>query len=92
MEAQPISEEIKEEYPTFNVVVMGPPAGIAEEDCYSLETLQGYVSEGAFDGAPLFKSYWKPTEAELAILNSGGTLELGIIGMFPPIYVGVHDG
>lgn len=92
MEAQKITEQLQSTYPTFKKIDMGPPAGVAEEDCYTLEVLADHVKEGAFDGAPMFRSYWKPTEHELAIINSGGYIELVVIGMFPPVIVGVQEG
>lgn len=41
------------------------------------------TSKGAF-------SHWRPTEAELAILNQGGVVELGVYqAPMPPVSVGV---
>lgn len=91
MEAQKITEQLQSNYPTFKKIDMGPPAGVAEEDCYTLEVLADHVKEGAFDGAPMFRSYWKPSETELAIIESGGYIELVVIGMFPPVIVGVQE-
>lgn len=92
MEAQEIPESIQESYPSFKKIDMGPPAGVAEEDCYTLQVLAGQVSEGVFDGAAMFRSYWKPSEVELDIIKNGGYIELVLIGIFPPVIVGVTDG
>lgn len=92
MEAQPISPELINTYETERLINMGPPKGVAEEDCYTLEVLQGDISKGVFDGSPFFRSFWKPSEEELKILNDGGVVELNIIGIFPPVSVGVNDG
>lgn len=37
-------------------------------------------------------SRWEPTAAELAVLNAGGSIELGVIGtIHPPVSIGVID-
>lgn len=33
------------------------------------------------------QSYWKPTAAELATLNAGGVIRLGIYGGQPPVFI-----
>ena len=66
--------------PNHEVVTMGRPRGVSEEECGSAEMLLGYthVMQG-YNGRNQF-AYFKPTEAELELLNAGGFLELNQIG------------
>lgn len=37
------------------------------------------------------ESAWKPTAEELAVLNDGGYVILGIVGWQPPVYLTITD-
>jgi hypothetical protein len=48
------------------------------------------VTRTLCDGLPAVVSYWKPTENELAILASGGSIALWVVGAsMPPIMLAV---
>lgn len=67
--------------------VFGAPQGWDQEalPCDALP-----VTIGDFGGQPSISSFWKPTEAELKMLNDGGMVLLHIIGLgMPPVALGV---
>lgn len=57
------------------------PEGWSKDRCGDL-----HVKEEMENGIPVMSSAWEPTPAELAILNAGGSVVLGIIGVaHPPV-------
>lgn len=52
-------------------VVYGPPKGVPDSECGTLETLQGTYLGGVFDGADAIVTYWRPSEQELQRLVEG---------------------
>lgn len=67
-------------HPGHRVVDMGRPAGVPESECGSAEMLLGsHPVMTGFSGRDQF-AYFKPSEAELKLLNEGGYLELNQIG------------
>lgn len=73
-------------------VLIGPPAGVAEEDCYSIQARLDQVVGGVFDGAPLITTGYVLDEKTLASLAKGGILTLGFIGKSVPAFIlGVNE-
>ncbi|MCU1679232.1 MAG: hypothetical protein JWM93_3990 [Frankiales bacterium] len=62
------------------VVSMGPPRGVGDDECGTVQMLR----EGAGDGMRAvgsgFFAYWRPTPEQLQQLNAGAVLELGQFG------------
>lgn len=76
----------KHQHPSNNDV-LGAPKGWDQSElpCSALPITR--VKFGELDAVV---SYWRPSESELAILNSGGSVEISILGRtIPPIMVGV---
>ncbi|MFC3457241.1 hypothetical protein [Massilia haematophila] len=74
------------QHPTNNAV-LGAPAGWdqLELPCGALP-----VTRTQIDGLPAVVSFWRPTAAELAALNAGGSIELSVLGhTMPPVSLGV---
>jgi hypothetical protein len=63
---------------THNFVYRGPTPDIGDLSCER--------------GGGVVRSHWQPSEEELAVLNEGGSVELGIWGMepIPPVSLGVR--
>lgn len=77
---------------TGEYVLIGPPAGIAEEDCYSIQARLDQVVGGVFDGAPLITTGYILDEETLESLQKGGILTLGFIGKSVPAFIlGVNE-
>lgn len=72
----PVPEAMKTLYPDLEVYQVGPPPGMTEQECGTVEALAGQVQFDETRLMPVYADFWKPTEAELAMLNSGGLLEL----------------
>lgn len=79
-----IPESAKKQYPNHKEQRIGPPENIAEEDCGYSMSLLGHVPGGAFDGAPIIRTFFQPTPDELEILNRGGYVELYFISPAMP--------
>lgn len=73
-----VPQVAKEEHPQLQVINIGPPRGVSAQDCGTVEAQVGQWREvGVFDGAPVVRTYWKPSEEELDYLqNHGGVIEL----------------
>lgn len=66
-----------------NIVARAPDSQKDE-----VNDLIGFFTEG------VFSSFWKPTEAELAILNAGGHIQLSILignAKMQPVHLSVTD-
>lgn len=61
--------------------IMKPPAG-----CDDVRDLHIVLLDG-----DIFVSRWEPTPDELAMLNSGGSVELQIMGSQPPVALKVVE-
>ncbi len=61
--------------------VLGAPPGISIERVRPLPVKRALYE----DGTPTIISYWKPSEEDLKILNSGGCVALNVLGqtMYP---------
>lgn len=73
-----VPQSAKEEQPQLRVINIGPPPSVSDQDCGTVEAQVGsYREVGVFDGAPVVRTYWKPSEEELDYLqNHGGVIEL----------------
>ncbi|GAA3510168.1 hypothetical protein GCM10022234_00470 [Aeromicrobium panaciterrae] len=67
----PIPDQIVQDNPDWRALHIGPPPGVSDEDCGTVEAFYGLV-----DGMPCLADFWRPTPEQLAILNAGGFLEL----------------
>jgi hypothetical protein len=57
--------------PDMRVLPVGPPPGVSDDDCGTVEALVGSIG-----GLTAYADYWRPTAEQLATLNAGGFLEL----------------
>lgn len=72
-------------HPT-NDTAFHPPEGVSEEECQTL-----YATTGELNGHRCVWSFWTPTADELAALNAGRPVILGVWGdTHPPVYLGVE--
>lgn len=77
----------RHQHPTNNAV-LGAPPGVPLDECNALPITRIQYS----DGTPAVASYWRPTPAELALLNHGHAVRLTVLGTtHPPLMLGV-DG
>lgn len=68
--------------------VLGAPAGWDQQQlpCNAVA-----ITVMEIEGLPLVKSYWRPTEEELAALNAGGLVALSVVGStMPPVALDVE--
>lgn len=68
------------DHPTYAVVDMGPPPGVADEDCGTAQMLLGDRPAMPGFGGRDQLAYFKPTPEELEALNNGAVLELNQLG------------
>lgn len=68
----PIPPEAAAARPAHRAVRIGPPPGVTNEECGTVEALVGPSPEGY----PMFVNYWRPTPAQLDALAAGGFIEL----------------
>ena len=66
---------------------MGAPEGWAEQGC---ECARLWVRKIEENGLSVVESAWEPTPAELAALNAGGSIILGVVGGQPPVMLSVE--
>lgn len=50
---------------------IGPPPGVSDDDCSTLECLAGLHESGL----PMIAAYWRPTPEQLTTLQAGGFIE-----------------
>ena len=75
------SANIQEQNPTLRVMRFDSPEGVPEEECGSLKALVGTYQQGVFDGGTVIKTFWKPSEEEIAALKAGAVIELDFYGV-----------
>lgn len=68
----PIPDAAAQARPTFRALHIGPPRGVSDEDCGTVESLTGRSPEGY----PMLCDYWRPTPEQLDALRNGGFIEL----------------
>lgn len=73
----PVPPEAAATRSKLRAVNVGPPPGISDDECGTLECLVGFHDQGY----PMFAGYWRPDAAQLAALQAGGFIELS---MFAP--------
>lgn len=74
---------------TSNNDVLGAPKGATVDECQALPITRVVWPEQQLQGVV---SYWRPTPAELQLLNGGAMVRLSVMGRtHPPLAVGV-DG
>lgn len=75
------------QHPSNNAVLAAPP-GVAASECRALAITRVQYP----DGMPAVRSYWRPSQAELAALAAGAVVQFECWGStHPPIAIGV-DG
>lgn len=85
-----ISHTLAALYPNAERLSIGPPQGVAEEDCGTIEALISKVEGGAFDGARNFRVFWKPSADDIERMLAGHEVEVQFIcPMLIPHTVGV---
>ncbi len=65
--------------PGCTPIQMGPPPGVSDEDCGTVEMLVSPVPLSSGVGRPHF-AYFRPSPIELRQLLDGGFLELALYG------------
>lgn len=55
--------------------MIGPPPDVSSEQCGSVEALVGSIKDGAFDGAPVMRVYWQPSEEDIERMQQGHLIE-----------------
>jgi hypothetical protein len=69
----------------------GEPAGWDREKAGPVGALP--IIDHKIDGVPFMRSHWRPSPAEMAALDAGGTITLDISGtVHPVVRVGVEPG
>lgn len=88
----PVPEAAKLTRPECQVVNMGKPQGVPDEECGSVEMLISPSQAMSGFGGRSQYAYFRPNERELEILNNGGFLELNQIGsVVQPFALSVWD-
>lgn len=67
----PIPPEAAASRPHLRALRIGPPPGVSDDDCGTVESLTGVQ-----DGYQVFADYWRPTPEQLEALAAGGFIEL----------------
>jgi hypothetical protein len=67
----PVPPEAAATRPHLKALRIGPPLGMTDRDCGTVEALAGIQ-----DGYPLYADYWRPTLEQLEALAAGGFIEL----------------
>lgn len=80
MNPTPVPDSAKRAYDGYKIVDMGPPPGVADEDCGHAEMILGDVP--AMPGFPGRDQlvFFKPSPEELEALNNGAYLMLNQLG------------
>lgn len=60
-----------------------PPTGYADSQVGTIPAYVGEIKAGACEGAGCVVVAWKPSEADLKILNEGGAIYLTTLGGLP---------
>lgn len=68
----PIPPEAAATRATLRALRIGPPRGLSDADCGTVESLAGTSPEGY----PMYANYWRPTPEQLEALQAGGFIEL----------------
>lgn len=61
----------REHRPDTRVLDIGPPPGVSEHECSTVNALMGRIN-----GFAAVADYWRPTPEQLEVLNNGGFIEL----------------
>lgn len=79
-----------EEVVGYEKVSVGPPENVADEDCGTIEALRGvYEGNSPFDGATVYRVFYKPDALDLAMLQEGAPIEISFISAVVPHTVNV---
>ncbi|HEY0750015.1 MAG TPA: hypothetical protein VGD26_02600 [Chitinophagaceae bacterium] len=81
----PTSIPYDEPRPGLTKVIYGPPEGVPNSECGTLETLQGTYLGGVFDGSPAIVSYWKLNPEEIEAAKKGFPVELVLLQSVCPV-------
>lgn len=72
----PVPDQAKAANPHHKLIQVGPPPGISDADCGTVESLVGEEKQATGHVFKVFCDYWRPNEAELEQLRNGGFIEL----------------
>jgi hypothetical protein len=82
---KPVAIPGEMERPGLEKVIYGPPEGVPDSECGTLETLQGTYLGGVFDGSPAIVSFWRPSEQEIEMLKQGRPVEFVVLMPVCPV-------
>lgn len=81
----PVPDEAKRGHPDCVLTRMGPPTGVANDDCGTLEMLIAPMTRAGVDlpgyGGRSQYAYFRPSPAELEMLAGGGYIEFNQLGV-----------
>lgn len=69
----PIPPEAAAARPDLEALRIGPPPGVSDAECGTVEALAGFSEDAAY---PMYADYWRPTPEQLDALAAGGFIEL----------------
>lgn len=72
-----------EKFPESNCT-FGPPPDLDESQCMSIPAYKGNVVGGSVDGCPVTVVAWKPTPAEIELINQGKPIFLSFLSRSMP--------
>ena len=85
-----VPESAKLAHPRHAVVNMGPPPGVSGDDCGTAEMLLGREAAMPGFGGRDQIAFFKPSAADLKVLNAGGYLVMNQLGnVVQPFSLGV---
>lgn len=76
----PIPDAAKSARPDCRAVSMGPPRGVSDDDCGTVEMLISTVATIPGFGGRAHYAYYRPTDAEIDLLLNGGFIEVAQYG------------
>ena len=90
MNPSPVPANALAAHPDHRLVNMGPPSGVASDDCGTAQMLLGQAPVlPGFEGRDQL-AFFRPSEHDLAVLNAGGYLVINQIGVVvQPFSLGV---
>lgn len=74
-----IPTEVADYYSDAEKIVFGPPAGVADEECGTVEILSAPYTMGGAE-TRVHHAYFRPNAAELEALNAGALIEVSQVG------------
>lgn len=73
------TQRLKERHVYLKEVNFHSPDGVPEDEVGTLTALCGPIQGGILDGGPIIKTFWRPSEEEIAALVNGAVIEIDIL-------------